>query len=144
MHLEDFDRGIELLEQQGVDMKRARNALLPLLRLPDEVVLCVVKLLRDDSDPAIPLSDTLRGWSSIFQTCSRMRKIRLSSQGQQLWANEACLTPANLIEANTMVESALDSGRAHSEPQLVDYEGMGVGEYLVFTYVGSTSLSEVI
>jgi hypothetical protein len=145
MHVEDFSRAIELLGPQLVDMKRARNALLPLLRLPDELVLCVVKLLRDGSEPAfIPRWDTRRGWPSIFQACSRMRKVRLSSQGQQLWPKEACLTPANLIEADTTIESALDSGRAHSEPQIVDYEGMNVGEYLVDTCVGSTFLSENI
>jgi hypothetical protein len=64
MRVEDFDIEIERLETHLIDLKQSRNALLPICRLPNEVVLRVAKLLRG-WNPEFESRSTLNAWMNV-------------------------------------------------------------------------------
>jgi hypothetical protein len=90
MSLEEYDAQIATLRAQLVDLGRRRNELVPICRLPQEVLFRIAKLSRG-WDPAYESSSELnawrnadlsadkcwraRGWESLFQTCTHMHRM---------------------------------------------------------------------
>jgi hypothetical protein len=96
-----IDARILELEQEIIRLKVARNNLVPIRRVPAEIVLRIVKEAIGNDDEPMPLE-----WSGITSLCSWLRCLVISAA--ELWAYVDFSWNANLVDLHISRANACD------------------------------------